>query len=118
MHGRRCEERTGRWTAYPGGADAARAKDAAVVRAQRQPPHLLLVNLGQPPAEVIAVARCIRNQAGLREEVLSGQNIQTHHFTRDAQPSAAPPSPIVNICERTVSPGVMTSPSLPLALVF
>lgn len=49
--------------------DAARAEDDAVVRAQRQPPHLLLVNLGQSPAEVIAVARRIRDRAGVNNEV-------------------------------------------------
>jgi CheY-like chemotaxis protein len=49
--------------------DAARAEDDAVVRAQRQPPHLLLVNLGKPAVEVIAVARRIRDRAALREEV-------------------------------------------------
>jgi CheY-like chemotaxis protein len=49
--------------------DAARAEDDAVVRAQRQPPHLLLVNLGLSPAGVIAVARRIRDRAALREEV-------------------------------------------------
>jgi CheY-like chemotaxis protein len=50
-------------------ADAARAEDDAVVRAQRTPPDLLLVNLGLPPAGVIAVARRIRDRAGLRDEV-------------------------------------------------
>ena len=49
--------------------DAARAEDDAVVRAQHQPPHLLLVNLGQPPAAVIALARRIRDRAGLGDEV-------------------------------------------------
>jgi DNA-binding response OmpR family regulator len=49
--------------------DAARTEDDAVVRAQRQPPHLLLVNLGLAPAEVIAVARRIRGRAALRDEV-------------------------------------------------
>ncbi len=49
--------------------DAARTEDDAVVRAQRAPPHLLLVNLGTPPATVVAVARRIRGRAGLREEV-------------------------------------------------
>ena len=49
--------------------DAARTEDDAVVHAQRAPPHLLLVNLGQPAAEVIAVARRIRDRAGLREKV-------------------------------------------------
>ena len=49
--------------------DTARAEDAAVVRAQSEPPHLLLVNLGKPPAEVIAVARRIRDRAALSEEV-------------------------------------------------
>jgi CheY-like chemotaxis protein len=49
--------------------DAARAEDAAVVRAQRQPPHLLLVNLGLSPAGVIAMARRIRDRAALRAEV-------------------------------------------------
>jgi len=49
--------------------DAARTEDDAVVRAQRKTPHLLLVNLGALPAEVIAVARRIRDRARLREEV-------------------------------------------------
>ena len=49
--------------------DAARAEDDAVMRAQRAPPHLLLVNLGQPPAAVIALARRIRDRAGLGDEV-------------------------------------------------
>ena len=49
--------------------DTARAEDDAVVRAQRQPPHLLLVNLGNPPAEVIAVACRIRDRAGGSAEV-------------------------------------------------
>jgi CheY-like chemotaxis protein len=49
--------------------DAARTEDDAVMRAQRVPPHLLLVNLGQPPAAVIAVARRIRDRARLGDEV-------------------------------------------------
>jgi DNA-binding response OmpR family regulator len=49
--------------------DAARTEDDAVVRAQRNTPHLLLVNLGAPPAEIIAAARRIRDRAGVREEV-------------------------------------------------
>ena len=42
--------------------EPARAEDDAVVRAQRTPPDLLLVNLGLPPAGVIAVAhhRCTK----------------------------------------------------------
>jgi CheY-like chemotaxis protein len=49
--------------------DAARTEDDAAVRAQRAPPHLLLVNLGKSPAAVVAVARRIRAWAGLHEEV-------------------------------------------------
>jgi CheY-like chemotaxis protein len=49
--------------------DATHTEDDAVIRAQRQPPHLLLVNLGKPAAEVIAVARRIRDRAGMREEI-------------------------------------------------
>jgi CheY-like chemotaxis protein len=49
--------------------DAARTEDDAVVRAQHESPHLLLVNLGKPSAEVIAVARRIRDRAGVLEEV-------------------------------------------------
>jgi CheY-like chemotaxis protein len=49
--------------------DAARTEDDAVVRAQHESPHLLLVNLGAPSAEVIAVARRIRDRAGVLEEV-------------------------------------------------
>lgn len=49
--------------------DTARAEDDAVVHAQREPPHLLLVNLGKPPAEVIAVARRIRDRAAVSAEV-------------------------------------------------
>ena len=49
--------------------EASRAEDDAVARAQRAPPDLLLVNLGLPPAEVIAVARRIRDRAGLHDEI-------------------------------------------------
>jgi CheY-like chemotaxis protein len=49
--------------------DTARTEDEAVLCAQRQPPHLLLVNLGKPPAEVIAAARHIRDRAGVCAEV-------------------------------------------------
>jgi CheY-like chemotaxis protein len=49
--------------------DAARTENDAVMRAQRQPPHLLLVNLGKPAVEVIAVAHRIRGRAGVRAEV-------------------------------------------------
>jgi two-component system KDP operon response regulator KdpE len=49
--------------------EAARAEDDAVVCAQRTPPDLLLINLGLPPAGVIAVARRIRDRAALRHEV-------------------------------------------------
>ena len=49
--------------------DAARTEDDAVGRAQREPPDLVLVNLGKPPAEVIAVARRIRERARVRDEV-------------------------------------------------
>jgi chemosensory pili system protein ChpA (sensor histidine kinase/response regulator) len=49
--------------------DTARAEDDAVVCAQSEPPHLLLVNLGQPAAEVIAVACRIRDRAALSEAV-------------------------------------------------
>jgi DNA-binding response OmpR family regulator len=49
--------------------EAARAEDDAVVCAQRAPPDLLLVNLGLPPARVIAVAHRIRDRAALCDEV-------------------------------------------------
>ena len=49
--------------------------------------------------------------------ILSDQNIHTHHFTKDYQPSSAIPSPLVTLFEWTMSPGVMTSLSLSLSLV-
>ena len=44
-------------------------EDDAVVRAQRERPHLILVNLGTPSATVITVARRIRERAALSDAV-------------------------------------------------
>jgi len=49
--------------------DVAREENDAVVRAQHEHPHLILVNLGMPAAMVITVARRIRDRAALSDEV-------------------------------------------------
>ena len=49
--------------------EPARDEEDAVVRATRRAPHLLLVSLGGPPAEVITTAVRIRHRAHLRQAV-------------------------------------------------
>lgn len=49
--------------------EPARNEEDAVVRARRAPPHLLLVSLGGPAADVIATAVRIRDRAQLRQDI-------------------------------------------------
>ena len=49
--------------------EPARDEEDAVGRATRLPPHLLLVSLGGPPAEVLTTAVRIRHRAHLRPAV-------------------------------------------------
>ena len=49
--------------------DAARSEDQAVECAQRNPPDLVLVNLGIPPDEVVATARRLKARARFADDV-------------------------------------------------
>ena len=49
--------------------DAARSEDRAVECAQRNPPDLVLVNLGIPPDEVVATARRLKARARFADDV-------------------------------------------------
>jgi two-component system KDP operon response regulator KdpE len=49
--------------------EAARSEDRAVECAQRNPPDLVLVNLGIPPDEVVAAVRRLKARAQLADDV-------------------------------------------------
>lgn len=49
--------------------EPARGEKDAVEIAGRKSPNLILVGLGEPPGEVVATARRIREHAGLSEKV-------------------------------------------------
>jgi CheY-like chemotaxis protein len=49
--------------------DAARTEDRALECAQRNPPDLILLNLGDPPDELVATARRLKARARLADDV-------------------------------------------------